>query len=179
MRMLLLSLVALVSLIATSAVGLEAGKDGWYHTGDGIRTKSIAFITVKVYAIGHDMKQLPPSKSKQAVIDADVDKRLTWKMLRDVDHEKIVNALREAYAMNGYSDGGKIGQATSVFTGELKEGTYVTISYNATAKSTTFHVLGAGGPVSVGGDDFMKATWSLWFGKIDQPSLGDALISRI
>src|SRR5215472_14840309 len=121
--------VALMTLTVASAFALEAGKDGWYHTGDGIRTKSIAFISVKVYAIGHDMKQLPPAKSKQA----------------DVDHEKIVNALREAYAMNGYGDGGKIGQATSVFKDELKEGTYVTISYNSAAKSTTFHVLGGGG----------------------------------
>ena len=24
----------------------------------------------------------------------------------------------------------------------------------------------------------MKATWSIWFGKIDQPDLGDALIAQ-
>jgi hypothetical protein len=176
------ALTVLVAVLAftSAAFALEPGKDGWYHTGDGIRTKSIAFITVKVYAIGHDMKQLPPAKSKQAVIDADVDKRITWRMLRDVDHEKIVNALREAYTMNGYSDGGKIDQAVGVFKGELKEGTFITIRYDAGSKTTTFAVLGAGGATaSVPGVEFMKGTWSLWFGKIDQPSLGDALISKI
>jgi hypothetical protein len=126
------------------------------------------------------MKELPPAKSKQAVVDADVGKRITWKMLRDVDHEKIVNALREAYAMNGYGDGGKINQALSVFKSELKEGTYVTIVYDAANKTTTFSVLGgAGGSTSVAGADFMKATWSIWFGKIDQPSLGDSMISKL
>jgi len=178
-RTIFLATLAAVLAVATGAFALDANKDGWFHTGDGIRTKSVAFINVKVYAIGHDMKALPPSKSKQAVIDADVDKRITWKMLRDVDHEKITNALKEAYAQNGYGDGGKIAQAMSAFKSELKENTYVTIAYNSTSKATTFTVMGAGGgSATVGGVDFMKATWSIWFGKIDQPSLGDAMISR-
>ncbi len=174
----LVAVFAIVGIVG-SAAALEANKDGWFHTGDGIRTKSVAFINVKVYAIGHDIKALPPTKSKQAVIDADVDKRLTWKMLRDVDHDKIIHALREAYAQNGYGDSGKIGQAMGAFTSELKENTYVTIAYNSTAKTTTFTVMGAGGgTATVPGVDFMKATWSIWFGKIDQPSLGDALLSH-
>jgi hypothetical protein len=169
-----------VLLLSVSAWALERSKDGYFHTGDGVRTKSVAFVNVKVYAIGHDMKELPPTKSKQAVIDLDVDKRLTWKMLRDVDSEKIQNALKEAYAMNGYTDGGKIGQFMGAFKGELKENQYVVISYNAASKATTLQVLGpGGGTATVAGVDFMKATWSIWFGKIDQPSLGDALISRI
>jgi hypothetical protein len=174
----LLATLATLLAVASTALALDANKDGWYHTGDGIRTKSVAFINVKVYAIGHDMKALPPSKSKQAVIEADVDKRITWKMLRDVDHEKIVKALKEAYALNGYGDAGKIAQAMSAFSGELKENSYVTISYNSTNKTTTFNALGGGGSATVSGVDFMKGTWSIWFGKIDQPSLGDAMLSR-
>jgi hypothetical protein len=177
MRVVLLMLAA--ALVVTVASALERGKDGYFHTGDGIRTKSIAFVNVKVYAIGHDMKELPPAKSKQAVIDLDVDKRLTWKMLRDVDSEKIQNALKEAFAMNGYSDAGKIGQFTGAFKGELKENQYIVITYSAANKTTTVQVLGGGGSATIAGVDFMKATWSIWFGKIDQPSLGDALISRI
>jgi hypothetical protein len=160
------------------AFALDPGKDGFYHTGDGIRTKSVAFITVKVYAIGHDIKCLPKVKSKQEVIDLDCDKRLTWKMMRDVDKEKIQSALKDAYAMNGYADQAKINQALSAFTGELKENGYVVISYDAGRKETRFWVQGQGNVV-VPGTDFMKATWSIWFGKIDQPSLGDALISRL
>jgi hypothetical protein len=177
-RLAFVSILASLLAIAATALALDPNKDGWYHTGDGIRTKSVAFINVKVYAIGHDMKSLPPAKSKQAVIDADVDKRITWKMLRDVDHDKIVNALKEAYAQNAYGDAGKIAQAMSAFKTDLKENTYVTIAYDSTAKTTTFSVGGGGGTVSVPGVDFMKGTWSIWFGKIDQPSLGDAMISR-
>jgi len=66
----------------------------------------------------------------------------------------------------------------SAFKTDLKENTYVTIAYDSTAKTTTFSVGGGGGTVSVPGVDFMKGTWSIWFGKIDQPSLGDAMISR-
>jgi hypothetical protein len=66
----------------------------------------------------------------------------------------------------------------SAFSGELKENSYVTISYNSTNKTTTFNVLGGGGSATVSGVDFMKGTWSIWFGKIDQPSLGDAMLSR-
>ena len=95
----LLALVAL-GLFALPASALERGRDGYFHTGEGIRYKKIAFINIKVYSIDHYMKDLPPQKSKQAVIDANVDKRISWKMLRTVDADKIKNALREAYAKN-------------------------------------------------------------------------------
>ncbi len=169
--------LALVTLAAT-AWGLEPDKNGWYFTGSGVRTKSVAFVSVKVYAIRHDMKALPGAKSKQAIIEADVDKKLTFRMLRDVDAEKIVNALKEAYQMNGYSDGGKTGPFLAAMNKEMKEGTYVTISYSAASKTTSISVSN-GGSASAAGADFMKATWSIWFGKIDQPSLGDAMIANL
>jgi len=165
-------------LIAISSFAITPDKDGWYHTGDGVRTKSVAFITVKVYAIGHDMKCVPPQKSKQAVIDQDCDKRLTWKMQRDVDKDKIHNALREAYKMNGFTEDARINQALGAFTTEFKENSYATITYDSAKKTTTFWQQN-GGSSTVNGADFMKATWSIWFGKIDQPSLGDALISKL
>jgi len=177
---LVLLVTALFALFAAPlARALDKGADGWFHTGDGIRVKTIAFVNFKVYAIGHDMKDLPDAKSKQAVIDLDTTKRFTWRMLRDVDQSKIQNALKEAYALNGFSDGGKIGPFVGAFNGDLKEGQFVTITYDSGAKSTTIRVLGGGGSATVPGVDFMKATWSIWFGKIDQPSLGDALISKI
>jgi hypothetical protein len=52
-----------------SASGLERGKDGYFHTGDGIRVKSLVLVKLKIYAIGHDMRELPATKSKQAVMD--------------------------------------------------------------------------------------------------------------
>src|SRR5207248_6122491 len=135
-------------------------------TGDGVRYKKIAFINIKVYAIDHYMKDLPTQKSKQAVIDADVDKRFSWKMLRTVDAAKIKNALREAFAKNGYGDNGKIEAFVNSIGGELKEGDNVSISYDAAKKATT--ISSPAGKATIGGEDFMRATWSIWFGKIDQ-----------
>ena len=172
----LLALVA-VGLLAVPASALERDRDGFYHTGDGVRVKKVAFINVKVYAIDHYMKDLPPQKSKQAVIDAEVDKRFSWRMLRSVDSEKIRTALREAYAKNGYGDGAKIDAFVNALSNkELKEGDAVTIRYDAARKVTT--ITGPGGSATVNGEDFMKATWSIWFGKIDQPNLGDSLLNR-
>jgi hypothetical protein len=172
-------LLLLTTMLVTSPLwALEPNKDGWYHTGDGVRVKQVAIITAKVYAIRHDMKCLPPTKSKQAVIDADCDKKFSWKMLRDVDAEKIQKALREAFQMNGYGDQGKIGQFVGAISKEMKEDTLVSIAYNSQSKSTTIWISN-GGQATVPGVDFMKAVWSIWFGKIDQPSLGDALMSKL
>ena|SRR5579871_4928261 len=158
-------------------VASGARADDWTFTGSGIRQKKIAFVSVDVYAISHFMKQLPPAKSKQAVIDMDTGKKFVWTMKRDVDRDKIRSALTDAFAMNGYGDGGKIGQFLGAFQADLKEGGVVSIVYDADRKVTT--VSTGSGSATVAGVDFMRGVWSLWFGKIDQPSLGDALISRI
>ena len=167
-------LVALFLTLATSAFG-----DAWVYTGDAVRTKSVGPFTAKVYAIRHDMKERPAQKSKQAVIDADVDKKFTWRMLRDVDSSKIKKALIEALQMNGFNDAGRSGQFVSAFNKEeVKENSAVVISYNAAAKNVTIWVQGAG-TATVPGQDFMKAVWSIWLGRIDQPSMGDQLISKL
>ena len=175
--LLLATLASLVLAVAT-AWALEPGPDGWYHTGTGTRVKTVAIVDVDVYRISHFMKKLPDAKNKRAVIDADVDKKLAWTMLRDVDAEKIQTALKEAFAMNGYGDAGRIGKFVGAFTSELKEKSSVTISYNAEKKTTSVTVQG-GGNATVEGADFMKGVWSIWLGKIDQPRLGDSLINKL
>jgi hypothetical protein len=172
----LLALTTLV-LSAPDARALDRGADGWFHTGDGVRVKKVVF-SFDVYAIGHDMKDLPPAKSKQAVIDMDTDKRFTWRMLRDVEHEKIQTALTEAFAMNGYSDSSKIGPYVGAFSADFKKGQTVSILYSSSAKTVTVSVQG-GGTATIPGVDFMKAVWSIWFAKIDQPALGDSLIKNL
>ena len=52
------------------------------------------------------------------------------------------------------------------------------ITYNAGSKATTIWVQN-GGSVTLAGQDFMKAVWSIWFGKIDQPAMGDQLIAKL
>ena len=173
----LLLLVLTVLTVAGTASALQPNAEGWYHTGDAVRQKTVVFVTVDVYSIGHDMK-CAVAKNKRAVIDASCDKRFTWTMLRDVGKGKIVDAMREAYQMNGYTDAGKINQALGAFNADFKEKAQVRISYNAAAKTTTFWEQN-GGSATVAGEDFMKATWSIWFGKIDPPSIGDKLIANL
>jgi hypothetical protein len=172
-----LIVLSTLAVAAAGAHALERDKEGWYHTGDGIRVKKVAFVGVKVYAIDHYMKELPPQRSKQAVIDAEVDKRITWRMLRTVDAERIKRAMREGFAQNGYRDTAKIEQVLAQVSGDLREGARIDIAYDAASKSTrlTFPT----GKTVVSGSDFMHAVWSLWFGKIDQPGLGDALMAQI
>ncbi|HEV8324345.1 MAG TPA: chalcone isomerase family protein [Myxococcota bacterium] len=178
-----LALCAAVALAAAAAVppawALDRGADGFYHTGSGIRVKTVAFINVNVYEIHHYMKELPPAKTKAAVIDMDVDKKIGFKMLRDVDTDKIKNAFREGYERNGYTNTAKIDKLLSAFSGdEMTEGHWTSIVYSAATKKTTVTVQG-GGTATVDGIDFMKGTWSIWLGKFDQPKLGDALIGLI
>jgi hypothetical protein len=167
----------LTALVAALLAITSAFADDWQLTGSSVRVKTVAVIDVKVYAISHFVKGAPPAKSKQAVIDADQGKKFVWTMKRDVDKDKIVGALRDAFKMNGYGDGGKIDKFVGAFGGELKENANVSIVYDADKKETTATT--PSGTATVGGVEFMKAVWSIWFGKIDQPKLGDELISKL
>lgn len=170
-----------VFLAALVAMVFSAGSllaDDWKLTGSGTRVKTVVFVDVKVYDISHYMKELPPAKSKQAVIDMDTGKKFVWTMRRDVDKEKIVDAIKKAFVMNGYADQGRIDKYLSAFSGDLKEKAHVTITYDSGAKATTVKVDG-GGTATIDGVDFMKGIWRVWFGKIDQPKLGDQLISKL
>lgn len=156
-----------------------ASADPMIFTGSTVRVKSLFVGSVKLYKIEHYMASKPANKSKKDVIEADVSKQFTWTMQRDLPSDKVRKALQDAFAQNGYKDGGKIGQFLGAFSGEeLKEGTKLTILYDANTKNVIVTVPG-GGKVTVNGVDFMKGVWSIWFGIIDQPGLGDALISAL
>lgn len=167
-----------VALLGRPASALEREPGGFYLTGTGVRLKRVGPFSVRVYSISHFMRDLPPQKSKRAVIAMDTDKAFSWRLLRDLEAKQIKDALSEAFAKNSYSDRGKIDRFLGAFTKPLPDGTSVTITYSKGAKTTTVAVQGDG-TVAVPGLDFMVATWSIWFGNIDQPDLGDALIKRI
>ncbi|MCB1141693.1 MAG: chalcone isomerase family protein [Leptospiraceae bacterium] len=145
-------------------------------TGSGIRVKKIAFVSVKVYSITHQMKD-KSEKSASAVINADTDKKFILKMLRDVDSAKIVSAINDAFKLNGYNNTGNMNKFSTPLKGDLSEGDVITISYDSASKTTTCSYKGKSS--SVAGDDFMKATWKIWFGKIDQPELTNQLMSKL
>jgi hypothetical protein len=169
---------ATVLLGPPSARALEPDKDGWYKTGEGIRKKTVVIVKVDVYSIAHYTRKLPSIKSKWAMSELDADKRFNWTMLRDVTKEQISKALEDAYALNGYKDVTRIKAFMSAFSGELKKGSAVSITYDS-AKAKTTVVVAGGGTATVDGLAFMKGTWSIWFGNIDQPKLGDDLIKYL
>ncbi len=159
-----------------SAVAREA--NGYYLTGTGVRQKEVALFSVDVYVISHYMRDLPSTKSKGAVIAADVDKMFALRMLRELSAEQIQAALRKSFAENGYDDQAKIDAFVAAVGRPLPKGSSITIRYDAATKTTTASAKG-NRPISIPGVEFMRATWSIWLGRIDQDGLGDALISRI
>jgi chalcone isomerase-like protein len=175
----MLGAMALATLAAsTGAFALEPGKDGYYHTGSGVRVKKVVLVNVKVYEVNHYMKALPDKKSKQAVVDAACDKKFVLRMLRDVDAEKMRDALTESYGRTG-ADKAKLTQLLNTISTELKENSYLIFAYNAEQKVTMLKV--GDKTATVAGEDFMKSTWNIWFGPgiSDQSGLGDQLIGKL
>lgn len=169
----------LAALLACIAFVSSAFADEWVTTGFGVRVKTIAIVDVKVYSISHQMQGTLPAKSKEAVRNADQKKRFVWNLLRDVPCEKIQKAMRDGFALNGYADTAKINQFVGACNGEeVKEKAGVVITYDPDKKTTSIWIQGMGS-ATIGGVDFMKAVWGLWFGNIDQPKLSDALISKM
>lgn len=173
-----LMIAAMGFLISVQAIfsDVQRDKEGFFTTGSAIRVKRIVFVDVNVYAIVHMMKDVP-ARSRQAVIDADTDKKIVMRFLRTVEAQKVTSAVRDAFHLNNYTNDGIIAQFLSVLKGDVQEGEYIVIYYNSAAKVTTIYYHGAS--ASVSGPEFMKAIWSCWFGRIDQPSLPESLISQI
>lgn len=167
-------------VLGFAALALVSGifaQEAFTKTGEGVRVKAIAFINVSVYYIVHSMKGPLPAKNPQAIINADQDKTFWLSMMRDIDSAKIVNAIQEAYVRNGYNNAGNGQACFGVITGELKQNDTITIYYSSASKTVTCSYKGKS--ASVGGVDFMKATWSIWFGNIDQPALTQQLMANM
>jgi hypothetical protein len=175
--LLLAATVVLVSL-ASDASAAQRSADGYYRTGSAIQTANHWPFTMDVLAIGHDVKQLPPAKTRQAMIELDADKRFAMKVLRDLDADKLRAGLRDGYHRNGYTDDSVIGRFLSALQGTLANNRAMWIVYDAGAKQTRL-VVDGGATTSVDGVAFMKATWSIWFGKAKPSGIGDALIKDL
>jgi len=168
------------SLLALERAGLALtpGPDGFHHTGDAVQTASHWPFKVDLFAIGHDMKQLPGEKSRKAVVELATDKRFTLRMLRAVAVERLKKGLRAGYERNGFKDAARIEALLGALTGEeLAKGAVVTIAFDREAKRTTLSA--PGGSATVEGADFMRATWGIWIGKSDPADMGDRLIADL
>ena len=162
-------------LVAPSSQAVEPSRGGWYLTGSATKVTA----SVKDYTLLHEMKALPAVKTKRGVIDADVDKRFSWRLHRDLSCATLKAALRDGFRRNAYTTSATITTFVNACSGTtLKARSTVVIRYVAATKTTTLSVSGMG-TTSVVGVDFMRAVWSLWLGNVDQPRLGEALVARL
>ncbi len=177
-RLGLLAVLTACALIAPSAQALEPRRNGWFVTGSATRLDGADGRT-KDYTLVHEMRVLPRAKTKRAVIDAEVDKRFTWRLHRALPCAAVKTSLRDGFARNAFTNTAKISQIANTCSGPtLKAGAQVVIAYAASTRTTTFWVEGMG-TASVVGTDFMKAVWSLWLGNVSQPKLGESLVARL
>jgi hypothetical protein len=178
-RTLVVSLLALgVVAAAPQALAAPPGPDGFVRTGEGVQTASHWPFTVDVFVIAHEIKTVPDVKTRQAMIELDVDKRFSLRMLRDLDAAKLRSGLRDGYRRNGYSDGERMDRLFAGVPDGLPKGKRMSIGYDAAAKETRLVVDGAA-TATVDGVAFMKATWSIWFGKSKPATLGDELVKEL
>lgn len=161
------------------AAGAEAGRaavavpvpDGYFRTGEAEPHEGLIRVV-------HDVERLPADPSRQALLDVDVDKRLTLIALSDVDADTMREGLRERFARRGFGDRERVDRFLAALTGRIARGQSVIISYDAAAKITRLAVEGRTATTGEG-LDFMRATWSLWFGESVPSSLADSLRSEV
>jgi len=167
------------ALALTPAFAAVQGKDGFYHTGDGIQTAAHWPFTMELFTVAHDTKDIPAVKTRQAMIELDADKRLTLRMLRDVSVSHLKTGLEDRYRLNGYCDADEIHRFLAGLQGlSVPTGSSIVITYDANSKTTTL-AAPSGSVTSVQGVKFMEATWSIWFGVSKPASLGDQLIAKL
>jgi len=153
-------------------------RPGWIHTGEGVREKHLALIHIQAYSISHWVRTRPPAVTRSAMIDLEEDKQFTLRMLRDVGVGRMKGMFRDAFALNRYRDQTKIEAFLAALTRDLAKGDQITVAYTPQGVTTSISLQG-GGTATVQGKDFMRATWSIWFGQSDQPALGEALVSKL
>lgn len=172
------ALVAALSVAPLLSSQPAVNQAGWIQTGEGIREKNLALVRIQAYAIGHWVRTRPPVVTLSAMIDQEADKQFTLRMLRDVGVGRMKGMFRDAFALNGYRDKPRIEAFLAALTRDLVKGDQITIAYAPQSATTTISLHG-GGTAAVQGKDFMRATWSIWFGQSDQPALGEALVSKL
>lgn len=171
------ALAAATAAFVASVVFTPSESRGMVRTGEGIKVMRVGSLELHLYFLRHEMRRLPPVRSRDAFIDADVDKRFVLRMLRDADGDLLREAFRDALLKSGWDDAARLRVFLSAVRERLKAGAYVSITYDATRKVTTLAFDDTPG-ASVEGYAFMRAVWGMWLGKDEAPALADALTGK-
>ncbi len=168
----------LLCLLALTAIANQAFAQDLVKTGEGIRQKSVAFLSFDVYKISHFIATIPAGEDVAGALAASTsDKKFELEFLRDVEAEKIKDSLDGAYKNCDYKNKDKVKELLSVFKSDFKKGDLITIAYSG--GKTTF--TSGASVLSVDGDEIMQATWCIWLGKgiKDQKKLKDELVKAL
>lgn len=169
MRKVLIALLALCSFTALARTveginlpdSVQVESTPLSLNGAGLRTKT--FLHVKVYVIGLYTAQ--KGQSPQAVIAPDQPKQIQMVLMRDVDKEKIIEAINEGFEHNSKQDlpklQGRLGDLAKAIP-DLKEGNKLIFTY-VPGKGTLLG--GVAKPVVIPGKDFYDALLGCWLGR--------------
>jgi hypothetical protein len=141
------------------------------------RGSSPRIVGNELYTVRHEMRHLPGQRTRQAFIDAAVDKRFVLHMLCDIDGDRARENLRDALFRNGCIDPSRVRAFLGALDRTLRAGSYVVVAYDAALAETTLKVEN-GRSVTVAGADFMRAVWATWLGPFASSQLAQSLVGR-
>lgn len=128
--------------------------------GAGLRTKAI----FKVYAAGLYLET--PTQDASQAISSDQIKRVRMSMLRDLEKQKITDAITEGVQKNNKEQMAALKARLDTFNAaipDLKKGDELTLTY-IPGKGTTVQSK-TGQELSVEGKDFAEALFGVWLGQ--------------
>jgi hypothetical protein len=163
---LMLSLVLAAPALAKERAGvnmpdsINAEGKSLKLNGVGLRKKAI----FKVYVAGLYVES--PSQDANTVIKSDQVKQVKMVMLRDLDKEKITEAVKDGFEKNNKAQMPALKERLDNFTSaipDVKKGDTLTLTY-VPGKGTSV-TSKTGQALSVQGKDFADALFSVWLGK--------------
>lgn len=146
--------------------------------GAGVRVKNVLFVGVKVYVAALYLET--PNNDPEKIISGDDIRRVSMTMIRDVDRESFVQAVREEFEKSSRADLPKLKKRLDRFLGEVKNGFRKgdSLVINYVPGKGTF-LAGGGEKMVIEGKDFADALFSLWLGRhaVDE-NLKKALLGK-
>jgi len=183
MRIAVFALCALLTLPAlpkeregvTAPPVVEVAGKSLHLMGMGLRKK----MWFKVYLASFYLER--PTDDGAQAISSDQTKQVRMHMLRDLERDKIVEAVQEGFQKNSGPDmprlQDRLGQFLKAIP-DLKGGQQIVITY--LPGSGTVVKAGRGEEITIPGKDFADALFSVWLGNhpVDDDLKGEMLRNR-
>jgi Chalcone isomerase-like len=159
----------------TAPPTVEVGGRRLHLMGMGLRKK----LWFKVYLASFYLER--PTEDGAQAISSDQVKQVRMHMLRDLERDKIVEAVQEGFQKNSGPDMPRLQARLHSFLEaipDLKRGQQILITY--LPGTGTLLRAGRGEEITIPGKDFADALFSVWLGKqpVDDDLKGEMLRNR-